>query len=109
MSPDHLAVLARAAWDVTFPAGHRFFADGGHATCFWLAQSGHVTVDVDVPGQGPVPIDTIGMGALVGWSWLFPPFIWAFGAVAASRWRPSNSTRERYGHGVPWTWHSATR
>ena len=84
VSPDHLAMLARAASDVTVPAGHRFFADGGHAACFWLIQSGHVTVDVDVPGQGPVPIDTIGIGQLVGWSWLFPPFIWAFGAVAAS-------------------------
>ena len=38
VSPDHLAVLARAASDVTFPAGHRFFEDGGHATCFWLVQ-----------------------------------------------------------------------
>ena len=84
MSPDYLAMLARAASDVTLPAGHRFFADGGHATCFWLVQSGHVTVDVDVPGQGAAPIDTIGTGELVGWSWLFPPFMWAFGAVAAS-------------------------
>ena len=84
ISRDHLAVLARAASDVTFPAGHRFFADGGHATCFWLVQSGHVTVNVQVPGQGRVPIDTIGMGELTGWSWLFPPFTWAFGAVAAS-------------------------
>ena len=84
ISTDHLAVLARAASDITFPAGHRFFADGGHAICFWLVQSGQVTVDIDVPGQGPVPIDTIGMGELVGWSWLFPPFLWAFGAVAAS-------------------------
>ena len=84
MSPDHLAVLARAASDVAFPAGHRFFEDGGYAACFWLVQSGHVTVDVDVPGQGRVPIGTISMGELVGWSWLFPPFMWAFGAVAAS-------------------------
>jgi len=83
VSPDHLAVLAQAASDATFPAGHRFFEDGGHATCFWLVQSGHVTVDVDVPGQGRVPIGTIGMGELMGWSWLFPPFLWAFGAVAA--------------------------
>jgi len=52
ISPDRLAVLARAASDATVPAGHRFFEDGGHATCFWLVQSGHVTADVDVPGQG---------------------------------------------------------
>ena len=84
MSRDHRAVLAQAASDVSFPAGHRFFEDGGHATRFWLVQSGHVTVDVHVPGQGRVPIDCIGMGGLIGWSWLFPPFTWAFGAVAAS-------------------------
>lgn len=84
ISGDHLAMLAQAASDVTVPARHRFFEDGGHATHFWLVQSGHVTVDVHVPGQGRVPIDTIGMGQLVGWSWLFPPFTWAFGAVAAS-------------------------
>jgi CRP/FNR family transcriptional regulator, cyclic AMP receptor protein len=84
ISVNHRAVLAQAAWDVTFPAGYRFFEDGGHAARFWLVQSGHVTVDVHVPGQGRVPIDTIGMGELIGWSWLFPPFMWAFGAVAAS-------------------------
>jgi len=83
MSRDHRAALAQAASDVSLPAGHRFFEDGGHATRFWLVQSGHVTVDVHVPGQGRVPIDTIGMGELTGWSWLFPPFTWAFGAVAA--------------------------
>ena len=26
-------------------------------------------------------VDTIGIGDLLGWSWLFPPFTWAFGAV----------------------------
>ena len=84
MSREHLAVLSQAASDVTVPARHRFFEDGGHATRFWLVQSGHATVDVHVPGQGRVSIDTIGMGELIGWSWLFSPYMWAFGAVAAS-------------------------
>ncbi len=84
ISEDHLVVLAQSASDITVPARHRFFDDGGHATRFWLIQSGHVTVDLHVPGHGRVPIDTIGMGELVGWSWMFPPFTWAFGAVAAS-------------------------
>jgi len=35
-------------------------------------------------GSG-VSVSLLGIGQLVGWSWLFPPFIWAFGAVAASR------------------------
>ena len=29
-------------------------------------------------------IETIGMGELLGWSWLFPPYKWAFGAVAVT-------------------------
>jgi len=84
MSHDQLGLLAEAASDVTFPARHRLFEDGGNATRFWLIQSGHVSLDLHVPGEGPVVIDTIGMGELLGWSWLFPPFKWAFGAVAAT-------------------------
>jgi len=85
LSRDHLAVLAGTACDVTFPARHRLFEDGGSANRFWLLQSGHVALDLHVPGQGRMKIDTIGMGELLGWSWLFPPYRWAFGAVAASR------------------------
>ena len=84
LSHDHLAALADTACDVTFPAGHRLFEDGGSATRFWLLQSGHVALDLHVPGQGRTKIDTIGMGELLGWSWLFPPYKWAFGAVTAS-------------------------
>ena len=85
MSRDHLAVLAGTARDVTFPARHRLVEDGGSATRFWLIQSGHVTLDLQVPGQGRMKIDTLGMGELLGWSWMFPPYRWAFGAVAARR------------------------
>jgi CRP/FNR family cyclic AMP-dependent transcriptional regulator len=85
MSQDHLAVLAEAASDVTLPARHRLFEDGDSATRFWLIQSGCISLDLHVPGEGRVRIDTIGMGELLGWSWLFPPYRWAFGAAAASR------------------------
>lgn len=84
MSHEQLAVLAEAGRDVRFPAGHRLFEDGGNAARFWLIQSGHVWLDLHVPGEGPVVIETIGMGELLGWSWLFPPYKWAFGAVAVA-------------------------
>lgn len=83
MAPGHLDALAAAATVVRFPAGHRIFADGGYADRFWLVRSGQVTLDLLVSGQGPTGIDSIGMGALLGWSWLFPPYQWAFGAVCA--------------------------
>jgi CRP-like cAMP-binding protein len=84
MPRGQLGMLAEASSDVRFPARHRIFEDGGNATRFWLIQSGHVSLDLQVPGEGPVVIETIGMGELLGWSWLFPPFKWAFGAVAAT-------------------------
>ncbi len=84
MSREQLAPLAEAATDVRFPARHRLFEDGGHAARFWLIQSGYVALDMHVPGEGRVRVETIGMGELVGWSWLFPPYTWAFGAVTVS-------------------------
>ena len=83
MSHRQLAVLADFASDVRYPARHRLFEDGGHASRFWLIQSGCVALDLNVPGQGRTRIETIGIGGLLGWSWLFPPFRWAFGAVTS--------------------------
>jgi CRP/FNR family transcriptional regulator, cyclic AMP receptor protein len=85
MSGPHLAILAQAASDVVFPARHRLFEDGGHARHCWLIQSGSVALDLNVPGQGRVRIDTLGIGELLGLSWLYPPFTWSFGAVTISR------------------------
>jgi CRP/FNR family cyclic AMP-dependent transcriptional regulator len=84
MPPGQLDALAAAASDVTFPAGHRIFEEGGFAGKFWLIQSGHVAVDVHVPGGGQVIIDTVGIGELLGCSWLFLPYRWAFGGVCVT-------------------------
>jgi len=81
MSREHLALLGKSGSDVAFPARRRLFEDGGYAGRFWLIRSGCVALDLNVPGRGPVRIETIGLGEQLGWSWLFPPFTWAFGAV----------------------------
>jgi CRP/FNR family cyclic AMP-dependent transcriptional regulator len=84
MSREQLNVLVTAVSDVRFPARYRMFEDGGHASRFWLIRSGQVALDVQVPGEGPLIIETIGMGELLGWSWMFLPYRWAFGAVTLS-------------------------
>jgi CRP-like cAMP-binding protein len=83
MPPGHLDALAEVGADVSFPAGHRIFEDGGYAGKFWLIQSGHLALDVQVPGEGRVVVDNVGMGQLLGCSWFFPPYRWVFGAVCA--------------------------
>jgi CRP-like cAMP-binding protein len=84
MEPGHLEALAKAASEVMFPARQRIFADGDYADKFWLIQSGHVALDMLVPGEGLVVIGEVGIGGLVGWSWLLPPYHWAFGAVCVT-------------------------
>jgi CRP/FNR family transcriptional regulator, cyclic AMP receptor protein len=84
MPSGELDALAAAGTDVTFPAGRRIFEEGGFAGKFWLIQSGHVVLDVNVPGVGRVIVDTIGIGDLLGCSWLFPPYRWAFGAMCVT-------------------------
>jgi CRP/FNR family cyclic AMP-dependent transcriptional regulator len=84
MRPEHLDALAETASEVMFPAGHRIFTDGGYAGSFWLIESGSVILDVQVPGQGPTVIGTIGMGGILGWSWLVPACQWSFGAVCVT-------------------------
>ena len=55
-----------------YPAGHRLFADGGHADKFWLIESGHVALDLLVPGEGPVIIGPLGIGGLWAGPGWFP-------------------------------------
>jgi CRP-like cAMP-binding protein len=76
--------LATTASEVMFPPGHRIFAEGGYADKFWLVESGHVAVDVQVPGESAAVIANVGMGGLLGWSWMVPSPTWAFGAVCVT-------------------------
>jgi CRP/FNR family transcriptional regulator, cyclic AMP receptor protein len=99
MPAGQLEALAATAAEVMFPAGHRIFADGGYADRFWLIQSGRVALDVQVPGERPTVIGTVGIGGLLGWSWLFPAYHWAFGAVCLAEVRAiefnAKAVRER--------------
>ena len=81
---DQLDALAATASEVMFPAGQRIFAEDGPAGSFWLVASGYVALDVQVPGESPVIIGTVGIGGLLGWSWLLPPHQWAFGSVCVT-------------------------
>jgi CRP-like cAMP-binding protein len=77
---EQLEALAATASEVLFPAGYRIFAEGGYTGKFWLVESGYVALDVQVPGAGSAVIGTVGIGEVLGWSWLLPPYQWAFGA-----------------------------
>ncbi|MFC7842622.1 cyclic nucleotide-binding domain-containing protein [Streptomyces sp. NPDC001046] len=77
----HLMELAR---EVSFPEDARIFEPGGTADRFWVIRSGAVSLDQQVNALQRVTVASLGAGDLLGWSWLFPPYVWDFGAVAFS-------------------------
>jgi CRP-like cAMP-binding protein len=81
---EHRRRLTDLARETTFPAGARIFEEGGHADRFWIVRTGAVVLDMHVPGRRAAVIETLGHGELVGWSWLFSPYVWKLGAEAQS-------------------------
>lgn len=61
------------------------FRQGEFANRFYLIETGQVVLEApDLEGDR-VPIEAIGLGKLVGWSWLFPPYTWHFDARALEK------------------------
>lgn len=82
MSARHLDRLAAVAGHDHFTAGGRIFEEGRPADRFWLIRSGRVALDLHVPGRGGLIVESLEPGTVLGWSWLFPPYEWRFGAAA---------------------------
>ncbi|MEV8092165.1 cyclic nucleotide-binding domain-containing protein [Streptomyces nigra] len=78
---ERLMALAR---ETSFPEDTRIFAAGGTADRFWVIRSGAVTLDQQVSPLQRITVASLGAGDLLGWSWLFPPYRWDFGAEAFS-------------------------
>ena len=76
---DKLSVWTRKS---VLHSGARLFEEGGRADRFWIIREGQVRLDTHLPSGGEVVVETLGPGAVLGWSWLFPPYRWHFGATA---------------------------
>ena len=82
LSPACFQMLEECAKSERFEAGQSLFQEGGKADTFYLIRTGQVRLDAFVPGRGSVTVQTVSAGAALGWSWLFPPYQWHFGAHA---------------------------
>jgi CRP/FNR family cyclic AMP-dependent transcriptional regulator len=78
---EFLPLLAEYALDVAFPPGEVIFRAGDPANRFYLVESGEVEIQ-SRSADRVAPIERVGAGGVVGWSWLFPPYAWRFDAVA---------------------------
>ncbi|EGX58045.1 regulatory protein [Streptomyces zinciresistens K42] len=84
LPPPQRESLMALAREVSFPEDTRIFEAGGTADRFWVIRSGAVSLDQRVTSLQRVTVAALGAGDLLGWSWLFPPYRWDFGAEAFS-------------------------
>lgn len=81
MTERQLKTLTAHAMQVHFDAGEGAFKTGDPANSFYLLQHGRVALETH-SADSPVPIQVIGGGDVLGWSWLFVPYVWHFNARA---------------------------
>lgn len=82
MKPRHLDVLGEDAREMTFKPDETLFRVREPADRFLLIRSGKIALEAHEPADGTVSVQTLGPGEVVGWSWLFPPFVWNLQARA---------------------------
>jgi CRP-like cAMP-binding protein len=84
LTPGALELIAGCGSNVHFQEGELVFRDGDEANTFYVLRHGSVALETFVPARGPVTIETLEAGDVLGWSWLFPPYRWHFDARAVS-------------------------
>ena len=82
LSHETLATVAGCASNVTFDGGQTIFKEGDEANHFYIVRHGRIAVEAFSPTRGPLVIQTVEEGDILGWSWLIAPYKWRFGARA---------------------------
>jgi CRP/FNR family transcriptional regulator, cyclic AMP receptor protein len=84
------AKVASTARQVHIDSGVPIFEEDQRAAGCWLIRAGRVELSTHVPGRGPVVLQTLGPGDVLGLSWLVPPYRWHFTAKAVE---PTTATK----------------
>lgn len=82
LSAEHVEVISGCGRNVVFEPGEAVFREGGAADTFYVVRRGRVSLQIAVGGRGPIVVETIGPGEVLGWSWIVPPYRWHFDARA---------------------------
>jgi CRP-like cAMP-binding protein len=83
MEESQVRRIAECLTTVTqFATDQAIFHSGGVARVLYLIRSGDVALEVAASGAGTRIVATLHAGDALGWSWMFPPYRWAFDARA---------------------------
>lgn len=82
LSTSHLEIITHGAEEVRFGPGEIICREGQPANRFYLVHEGEVALEAHDYQRGNTLVQQLGKGELLGWSWLFEPFVWHFQARA---------------------------
>jgi len=80
LASHHLHLIAHRASEDTFKEQGYIFSEGEKAGKFYAIYKGKVAIEAFAAQRGPITIETLAGGEVLGWSWLFPPYRWRFSA-----------------------------
>jgi CRP/FNR family transcriptional regulator, cyclic AMP receptor protein len=78
MKDPYRALIAGCGKNVVFDAGQLLAKTDDPANDFFAIRHGRVTIELHAPERGPLILQTVEAGDILGWSWLFPPYRWTF-------------------------------
>ncbi len=81
LSPAHLNMLAGCASNKRFSRGEFLFQENEKADCFYMIKHGAVAIESPA-ALGQLTLQQLGPGDIAGFSWLLPPHVWKFNALA---------------------------
>jgi CRP-like cAMP-binding protein len=80
LEPRHLYLIADCAEFKRYEPGQYVFREGEDANQYYIIYEGEVSLERAIPGDDSVPVQVLGEGDILGWSWLIPPYSWHFNA-----------------------------
>ena len=81
LEPSDIDLIAGCGHNEVFQPGALLAREDNPANQFFIVREGKVALQMHT-ATGPLLIETIGSGDLVGWSWLFAPYRWVFDVAA---------------------------
>jgi CRP/FNR family cyclic AMP-dependent transcriptional regulator len=82
LSPAQIEELTEETLEMRFATGEQIVREGDPANRFFLILEGKVELESEGEDRTMIPIQTLGPGEDLGWSWLFAPFYFHFSARA---------------------------
>ncbi|MDJ0928974.1 MAG: cyclic nucleotide-binding domain-containing protein [Gammaproteobacteria bacterium] len=79
---NYIEFIAGCGRNAVYEAGAYLGREGDPADVFFIIRSGLIGIESYAPDEGPITVQTMTAGNVVGWSWIVPPYRWQFDARA---------------------------